>query len=92
VAYERIPSHLQARVFGLTGAVGFAGVPLGGLLGGWAVQVLGLTSAMLVAGALYFAATLMPVAGYRTWRQIDRPPTGAPDPLSEPRTAVSSPG
>lgn len=71
---ERTPPALQARVFGLATAVSWAGIPLGGLLGGWAVQLIGLSPALLLAGGLYFVVALTPVLGGRTWRELgDRP-------------------
>ena len=69
--YQRVPTSLQARVFGLTGALAHGGLAVGGLVGAWAVSGLGLTGGLVLAGVLYFAATLTPVVGYRTWRQID---------------------
>ncbi len=72
VAYERIPEHLRGRVVGLVGAIAWAGVPLGGLLGGWAVDWLGLRTALLVAATGYLAVTLAPFA-LPGWRALDRP-------------------
>ena len=34
VEYERVPRHLQARVLGALNAVAWAGIPIGGLVGG----------------------------------------------------------
>jgi MFS family permease len=59
--YERVPPALQTRVFGLMGALTFAGIPVGSLLGGWSVAWLGLRPALLVAGGLFLLATLIPV-------------------------------
>jgi predicted MFS family arabinose efflux permease len=69
---ERTPPALHARVFGLNTAVAWAGIPLGGFFGGWAVQSLGLTPALLLSGFLYLAIALVPVVGYRSWRAIGR--------------------
>ncbi len=77
--YERVPKPLQARVFGLTGAVAFGGIPLGGLVGAWLVEAAGLTGALLLAGLLYFCATLSPIIGHRVWRQMDATPKPLPD-------------
>lgn len=68
--YERVPPPLQARVFGAAAAVSTAGMPLGVVLGGWVAAGLGLTAAALVVGAVYVTATLAPVLGHRTWRQM----------------------
>ncbi|MFL6129544.1 MAG: MFS transporter [Mycobacteriales bacterium] len=70
---ERTPPALHARVFGLNTAVAWAGIPLGGVFGGWTVHWYGLTPALLLSGALYLAIALVPVVGYRAWRAIGRP-------------------
>lgn len=72
--FERVPRAMQARVFGLTGALTFGGIPLGGLVGAWFVQGLGLTGGLFLSGCLYFAATMSPIIGYRIWKQMDDPP------------------
>src|SRR6185436_5834274 len=73
--YQRVPAGLQARVFGLTGAVAHGGLAVGGLVGAWAVAGVGLRGGLVVAGLMYFAATLTPVFGHRLWRQVDDIPT-----------------
>lgn len=88
VLFERVPAALQARVVSLSGAIGYAGIPLGGVLGGWAVQGIGLTASLLVFGACYLAATLLPVAFRSTWRELDRRPAPAPSPEPEPVAAT----
>lgn len=60
--YERPPAELQARVIGLAGALAFAGLPLGALLGGASVTILGLESALLTAALFIFIATAVPLA------------------------------
>ena len=72
VAYERIPPGLHARVIGLVRAVSWAGIPLGGLLGGLLVAGLGLTTALGLTGALYLAVSLVPFVR-PTWREMDVP-------------------
>lgn len=69
--YERIPRHLQARVIGALGAVAMAGLPLGGLVGGYSVDVLGLDTALLVLGVAYLVTTLVPFI-FPVWREMDR--------------------
>jgi len=71
VQYERVPPELRSRVLGLTSAVAWAGIPLGGLLGGWVVQVLGLRPAWLIFGGLYLLVTLLPFV-QPAWRDLDR--------------------
>lgn len=72
VEYERVPRQLQARVLGFIGAVAWAGLPLGGLVGGVLVSWLGLTNALLCAAAVYLAITLTPFV-FPAWRAMDRP-------------------
>jgi MFS family permease len=71
VEYERIPRHLQARVLGAVGALAWAGIPFGGLLAGAAVDVTGLSTALWIAAAIYFATTLAPFV-FPAWRQMER--------------------
>lgn len=79
--YERVPARLRARVFGLSAAVTTAGMPLGGLLGGFSVAQFGLRGGLVAAAAVYFVATLIPVVYWRIWRDLDRIPgaTRSPD-------------
>jgi predicted MFS family arabinose efflux permease len=78
VLYERVPARLQARVLGLSRALAWAGIPLGGLLGGLLAEGAGLRAALLVTGAVYLGATLLPLTG-RVWREMDAasPPSEA---------------
>jgi MFS family permease len=78
VEYERVPRHLQARVLGVVGALAWAGIPFGGLLGGALVEASSLTTALFVAAAIYLAATLAPFI-FPVWRQMNRP---SPPPVS----------
>jgi MFS family permease len=80
LAYERIPERLRARVLGLSRAVSFAGIPLGGLLGGAAVQGLALPAACLLFGAAYLVVTLLPFFS-RVWRTMDERPAPALEPV-----------
>jgi MFS family permease len=70
--YERVPQHLQARVLGALGALAWAGIPLGGLIGGFAVSALGLTATAVLLGSVYLLATLSPFA-FRVWQEMDHP-------------------
>lgn len=72
VQLERIPERLRARVISASMAVGFAGIPLGGLLAGWAAGAVGVRGALLGAGVAYLLATLAPLG--RTWRALDDEP------------------
>jgi MFS family permease len=71
VVYQRVPSELLARVSGLVTAVAFAGLSVGGVVGGWAVEVVGYGPAIVASAVVYLIATLAPIVGYRTWRQLD---------------------
>jgi predicted MFS family arabinose efflux permease len=65
--YERVPAALQTRVFGVTGAIAFIGIPIGGVLAGWSVAVFGLRPAVVGSGVILLLVTLVPV--YRLWRR-----------------------
>lgn len=59
--YERVPESLQTRVLGIAGSVAFLGLPVGALLGGASVALLGLTPALLVMAALCLPLTVGPL-------------------------------
>jgi len=83
-AVDRRPPGLHARVFGCATAVAFAGMPLGSLLAGVAVQSTSFQTAVLPAAALYLAITLIPVLGRRQWRQMNASADqGSPEPEDE---------
>lgn len=81
VIFERIPGPLMGRVSSLTTAMCFALLPLGGLLGGVLVTGTGLTPALLTVGAAYLLVTMLPAVDPR-WREMDRRPAPAPEPVS----------
>ena len=83
VMYERIPAHLVGRVTSLTSAACFALMPFGGLVAGLLIGGLGLTTALVVCGAAYFAFTMLPALDPR-WREIDRRATPAAERVVEP--------
>ncbi|MBV9951598.1 MAG: MFS transporter [Acidimicrobiia bacterium] len=87
LVYERVPSHLQARVVGVLRATSWAGMPLGGLAGGLLIAWLGLRGGLLLVGVVYLALTLIPIFS-STWRQIDRP---SADETDEPVVAGAPP-
>ena len=93
---ERVPRAMLGRVGSLADSLGWAGVPLGGVLAGAAVAGIGLAPALLVAGALYLLATISPLLMRRTesWdtRQLHRDREGTadcPDPAAVPTSSVS---
>ncbi|MFB9237409.1 MFS transporter [Plantactinospora siamensis] len=76
VLYERVPAALRTRVLGMSQAMSWAGIPLGGLLGGALVTAIGLRVSLVVFAAAYLLTTLLPFVD-RTWRQLDdRPAAG----------------
>jgi MFS family permease len=79
--FERIPPGLRARVLGAVGGLAWAGIPLGGLVGGVLASTLGATGSILAVGTAYLLVTLDPLIRRRTWRLMDRP---ASAPVSMP--------
>ncbi|WP_092544489.1 MFS transporter [Actinoplanes derwentensis] len=75
--FERIPAGLRARVLGAVGGLAWAGIPLGGLLGGMLASTLGATGSILAVGAAYLLVTLDPLIRRRTWQLMNRPPSDA---------------
>ena len=73
VEYERVPRHLQARVMGAIGALAWAGIPIGPILGGAGAELMGLVTTLWIAAAIYLAATLVPFI-FPVWREMDRRP------------------
>jgi MFS family permease len=71
ISFERVPRHLLGRVRALGDSVAWAGIPLGGLIGGAAVASWGLVPVLLASGVAYFLTTNL--AGLRPeWREMDR--------------------
>ncbi|GIF07240.1 MFS transporter [Actinoplanes siamensis] len=68
--YERIPVRVQGRVMSVLIAFCWAGIPLGGVLGGWAADELGLRTGALLAGIGYLAVTLAPFV-FSAWHSLD---------------------
>ena len=75
--FERIPAAMRARVLGAVTGLAWAGIPLGGLLGGVLVSGLGTTVAIVAVGTAYLLVTLDPLVRRRIWRQMDRPERSA---------------
>ena len=73
VIFERIPDHLVGRVSALNTALCWSLIPLGGVVGGLLIGGAGLSLAMLVCGAAYFAVTMLPALQPR-WRELDERP------------------
>ncbi|MEO6021218.1 MAG: MFS transporter [Knoellia sp.] len=69
--FERVPRHIIGRVGSLADALAWAGLPVGGVVGGLAVTALGVSPALGVAGAAYLVSTTVP--GVRPeWGEMDR--------------------
>ncbi|MFW5469890.1 MFS transporter [Knoellia sp. CPCC 206435] len=74
IFFERVPRPIVGRVGSLADALAWAGIPLGGVVGGAAVAVMGVAPALGAAGAAYLVSTTVP--GLRPeWREMD--PAGA---------------
>jgi hypothetical protein len=56
VLLQRIPADLRAKVLGFVAGGVLAVAPVGVVLGGIAVGLLGLTTTLLLVGALYLMA------------------------------------
>jgi MFS family permease len=71
VQYELVPTRLRGRVFGAVKAGAWASIPVGVLLGGVLVEVIGLAPTFLGIGACYLAVT---VYGFfnPAFREMDR--------------------
>jgi MFS family permease len=59
--YQEVPDGMRARVFGAMTAGVAASMPLGALLGGLAVEQLGLTPTLLTAASLYLVLAASPL-------------------------------
>jgi MFS family permease len=71
---ERVPRQMLGRVNSLAESVGWAGIPVGGVLAGATIAGIGLAPTFLVAGGLYLAATIAPILFGRNENWGGRPP------------------
>ncbi len=83
VMYGEVPDGMRARVFGATTAGVAASMPLGALLGGLAVEQLGLVPTLAACGALYLVLGASPLvirsfAGLSAARAHGAADAGAP--------------
>lgn len=82
VAYERVPPHMRGRVFGVGAAGSFAAIPLGALLGGVLVEVVGIQTTFVAIGACYLAVTGFGLVN-PAFSEMDAPAAGdAPDSIA----------
>jgi MFS family permease len=89
--YERVPMALQTRVFGLAAALSFIGIPLGGLLGGWSVDGLGLNPAIVTGSVIFLAISLVPLLFREGWRGIAAPAADSDTPAAPAAPAAAEP-
>lgn len=73
VVFERVPRPMMGRVTALSTSLCWAGIPLGGVVGGLLVAATGLAPALLACGAAYFLATMLP-AVRPAFREMNRTP------------------
>jgi MFS family permease len=73
VLYQKIPRGMRARVLGALTTGVTAGMPLGSLFGGVAVEQAGLLPTLVIVAGAYAVVTLAPLVG-RSWRELDARP------------------
>jgi MFS family permease len=73
VLYEQLPRAMRARVLGALTTGVTAGMPLGALLGGAAVEAFDLVPVLLFIAIAYGLVTLAPLVG-KSWRGLDSVP------------------
>lgn len=69
VQLERIPAQLRGRVFTLSRAAAWIGIPAGGITGAGLTACVGLTAALWICAAGFLAAAIYP-----GWRVVWNPP------------------
>ncbi|WP_245976468.1 MFS transporter [Amycolatopsis palatopharyngis] len=90
VKYERVPVEFRGRVFAVLTTAALAAMPLGTLLAGVLLDVIGLRPAVLVLGGLCLLATSCPLV-FPVWRGLDRatePAKAATPKVSPPATSA----
>lgn len=87
---ERIPRPLLGRVNSLGDALAWTGVPLGGVVAGLAIAGIGMAPTLLAAGAIYFVATMSPLAFGRgqSWGGANQ--RSDPRETADPQVATAS--
>lgn len=75
VIFERIPAALVGRVSSLVGALTWALIPFGGLVGGALITTIGLSAAFITCGLTYLVVTMLPltVPSFRAMASRRRP-------------------
>jgi MFS family permease len=82
VSAEIVPTRMRGRVFGAARAGAWASIPLGILIGGVAVETIGVAGALLAIGLCYLAVTSYGFLN-PAFRELDRGEPGARPPSSE---------
>ena len=77
VFFERVPDGMRARVLGVTQAAAWIAMPLGVLVAGAVIDVVGLRTTLVAVGALYLAVTLSATA-VPALRRLDERRTTVP--------------
>jgi MFS family permease len=78
IELERTPPQVRGRVLGAITAGAWAGIPVGGLLGGVGAAAIGVSASFAVILAAYTVAALLPLTR-RTWRGMERPAPASGD-------------
>lgn len=58
VQFERIPEHLRGRVFGAGLALSWASIPIGTIVAGWLIDVVGIRAVFMAIAAAYLVWTI----------------------------------
>jgi len=74
VSQERVPAALRGRVFGTSQAIGTVAVPLGTLLAGFGIAIMGLRGTLLGMG-LFALVTVVPILVTPIFRELRTPPS-----------------
>jgi MFS family permease len=74
--FELVPAELRGRVLGATTAVQWAAIPAGLLLGGLAVEAIGVSATFLLVGLCYVAVTAFGFFN-PAFREMDRAKAGS---------------
>jgi MFS family permease len=72
IMHERVPAELRGRVFGALTAIASGSVPLGILMTGFMIEVLGLQSTIITLGVAYLAIALTAFFN-PAFREIEKP-------------------
>ena len=82
VQLELVPADLRGRVFGAVKAGAWASIPLGVLLGGFAVEVVGVATTFFTVGVCYLVVTLYGFFN-PAFRELDRRPGDQVDAVAD---------